>query len=382
MAFTFPFFLRLFVILRLLSLGEMLHLFLVVLSYTCHVKDIRYKNFSEILYLDHIQQAVLPRVWIRLHVLLKSLCFWNGLLLLVLDHHFFFLFSISKFWYFLPHFRKRKPLLPLLETSRVVPFFEFQYNHDGVFLFCMGWLCGRPCSFLFLYNIGGRKKRKSKKRRKNSETIKRPCNDSGGVKEFKFFFLHLSFSAANIQHNHFRSSKYFGALIWRPWIWSLSDANAFFFFFFFFLSLKKSYVHVLSSWLKIFVRTFLARCRVWSTGIGPFTLGHVLFFLCFSSLFFHQTYAGGRKKTKCPKKKNTGSVSQTTWPTKDIPNLCWAQSFFCLLVYQTMIELNQSPRKFDFPCTWPLFAGKERARIFNRNVHQHCECIRLAEIAR
>ena len=42
-------------------------------------------------------------------------------------------------------------------------------------------------------------------------------------------------------------------------------------------------------------------------------LGHVLFFLCFSSLFFHQTYAGARKKNKMPKeKKNTGSVSQTT----------------------------------------------------------------------
>ena len=60
--------------------------------------------------------------------------------------------------------------------------------------------------------------------------------------------------------------------------------------------------------------------------------GHVLFFLCFSSFFFHQTYAGARKKNKMPKEKKTlGSVSQTTWPTNDIPNLlCWAQSFFCL----------------------------------------------------
>ena len=43
-------------------------------------------------------------------------------------------------------------------------------------------------------------------------------------------------------------------------------------------------------------------------------LGHVLFFLCFSSLFFHQTYAGARKKNKMSKekKKRTGSVFQTT----------------------------------------------------------------------
>ena len=83
-------------------------------------------------------------------------------------------------------------------------------------------------------------------------------------------------------------------------------------------------------------------------------LGHVLFFLCFSSLFFHQTYAGARKKNKMPKeKKNTGSVSQTTWPTNDIQNLlCWAQSFFNLFMfYQTMIELNsfQSPQNLTFP---------------------------------
>ena len=44
------------------------------------------------------------------------------------------------------------------------------------------------------------------------------------------------------------------------------------------------------------------------------SLGHVLFFLCFSSLFFHQTYAGARKKNKMSKekKKRTGSVFQTT----------------------------------------------------------------------
>ena len=57
------------------------------------------------------------------------------------------------------------------------------------------------------------------------------------------------------------------------------------------------------------------------------------FFLCFSSLFFSPNLRGRAKKiqTKCPKKKNTGSVSETTWPTNDIPNLlCWAQSFFCL----------------------------------------------------
>ena len=59
----------------------------------------------------------------------------------------------------------------------------------------------------------------------------------------------------------------------------------------------------------------------------------MLSFLCFSSLFFLPNLRGrAKKKNKIPKeKKNTGSVSQTTWPTNDTPNsLCWAQSFSCL----------------------------------------------------
>ena len=49
-----------------------------------------------------------------------------------------------------------------------------------------------------------------------------------------------------------------------------------------------------------------------------------------------------------------------------------------------MIKLNsfQSPRygSFTFPGTWPFFAGKERSRLFSTD--QHCERIRLPEIAR
>ena len=44
-----------------------------------------------------------------------------------------------------------------------------------------------------------------------------------------------------------------------------------------------------------------ASIQTWRGVTWP--LGHVLFFLCFSSLFFHQTYAGGRKKNKMPKEK-------------------------------------------------------------------------------
>ena len=55
-------------------------------------------------------------------------------------------------------------------------------------------------------------------------------------------------------------------------------------------------------------------------------------FFCYVSrhFFFHQTYAGARKKNKMPKeKKRTGSVSQATWPTNDTLNsICWEQSFF------------------------------------------------------
>ena len=48
-----------------------------------------------------------------------------------------------------------------------------------------------------------------------------------------------------------------------------------------------------------------------------------------------------------------------------------------------MIKLNsfQSPRysSLTFPGTWPFFVGKERSRLFSTD--QHCERIRLAEIA-
>ena len=120
----------------------------------------------------------------------------------------------------------------------------------------------------------------------------------------------------------------------------------------------------------------------------PTLLGHVLFFLCFSSLFFHQTYAGApKKKTKCPKKnKRTGSVPQTTRPTNDTPNsLCWEQSFYFFIFYQTTMELNsfQSPWKFDFSWYLTILRGQRTfSNLFNRNVHQQCECICLAEIAR
>ena len=57
------------------------------------------------------------------------------------------------------------------------------------------------------------------------------------------------------------------------------------------------------------------------------------FFYVSRHFFFTKPTQARGKKTKCPKEKNTGSVSQTTWPTNDIPNLlCWAQSFFCLFL--------------------------------------------------
>ena len=56
------------------------------------------------------------------------------------------------------------------------------------------------------------------------------------------------------------------------------------------------------------------------------------FFSMFLVTLFSPNLRGRAEKNKMPKeKKNTGrSVSQTTWPTNDIPNLlCWAQSYFC-----------------------------------------------------
>ena len=79
-------------------------------------------------------------------------------------------------------------------------------------------------------------------------------------------------------------------------------------------------------------------------------LGHVLFFLCFSSLFFHQTYAGARKKNKMPKEKKKHRLSvpghlTNTWHTELI---VLRAVILLFLFYQTMIELNsfQSARKF------------------------------------
>ena len=109
----------------------------------------------------------------------------------------------------------------------------------------------------------------------------------------------------------------------------------------------------------------------------------MLFFLCFSPLFSHQTYAGRWKKMFKEKNKRTGSVFQTTWPT-NASSLCRAQSVFYYLLFfyfQMMIKLNsfQSPRyeSLAYPGSWPFFVGNERSRLFS--TYQHCE---LAEIVR
>ena len=83
------------------------------------------------------------------------------------------------------------------------------------------------------------------------------------------------------------------------------------------------------------------------------------FFLVVSRHFFHQTYAGAWKKTKYPKKKKrTGLVFQTTWPTFDTPrSLCWALSFakniFCVFPNDGILVVKQLPvapvRKLNFP---------------------------------
>ena len=112
------------------------------------------------------------------------------------------------------------------------------------------------------------------------------------------------------------------------------------------------------------------------------------FFLCFLSLFFHQTYAGTRKK--CPKKKIALASAQCPRPpdqqmTPQSNSLCWVQSFFCFSFNKQMIEINsfQSPRKFAFSWYLTSLRGQRTFwNLFNRNIHQYCECIRLAEIAR
>ena len=89
-------------------------------------------------------------------------------------------------------------------------------------------------------------------------------------------------------------------------------------------------------------------------------LGHVLFFLCFSSLFFHQTYAGTRKKNKMPKeKKHWLSVPDyltDKWHTKLI---VLSAVILLFIFYRTMMSF-QSPRKLDF--SWYL-TSLRRQRI-------------------
>ena len=92
------------------------------------------------------------------------------------------------------------------------------------------------------------------------------------------------------------------------------------------------------------------------------------FFLCFSSLFFHQTYAGARKKkTKCPKKKKH-------WlSVRDYLTDKWHNGKFIVLsavillfvFYHTMIKLNsfQSPRKLDF--SWYLTSLRRQRTCSN-----------------
>ena len=95
-------------------------------------------------------------------------------------------------------------------------------------------------------------------------------------------------------------------------------------------------------------------------------LGHVLFFLCFSSLFFHQTYAGARIKNKMPKGKKTLAQCprlpdrQMTYQT-----YCVERSHSFVYFYHTVIKLNSfqspdSPRKLDF--SWYLTSLPLRQR--------------------
>ena len=105
---------------------------------------------------------------------------------------------------------------------------------------------------------------------------------------------------------------------------------------------------------------------------------------CFSSLFFSPNLCGraGKKQNVQRKKKRTGSVFQTTWPTNDAPSsLCWAQSFLFFLnffLFPNDDKVKQLPiasvRKFDlFPVAF--FAGKERFWLFPSD--QHHKRIRL-----
>ena len=85
----------------------------------------------------------------------------------------------------------------------------------------------------------------------------------------------------------------------------------------------------------------IATCSVESAYIiGPCAL-----FLCFSSLFFHQTYAGARKKTKCPQKKKNALAECSRPPGRQMthPTYCVQRGhsflfFFFSSYFQTMIE--------------------------------------------
>ena len=76
---------------------------------------------------------------------------------------------------------------------------------------------------------------------------------------------------------------------------------------------------------------------------------------CFSSLFFHQTYAGARKKNKMPKeKKHWLSVPDYLTDKRHTELIVLSAVILLFIFYQTMIQLNsfQSPRKFEF--SWYL----------------------------
>ena len=95
------------------------------------------------------------------------------------------------------------------------------------------------------------------------------------------------------------------------------------------------------------------------------------FFFLFSSLFFHQTYAGVRKKNKMPKeKKHWLSVPDYLTDKWHTELIVLSAVIILFMFYQTMIEYTASSHheSLTFPGTWPLFSGKEGARIFNRNV--------------
>ena len=108
------------------------------------------------------------------------------------------------------------------------------------------------------------------------------------------------------------------------------------------------------------------------------------FFFYVSRHFFFTkpTRARGKKQNVQRKKKRTGSVFQTTWPTNDAPSsLCWAQSFFFFLyffLFPNDDKVKQLPvateRRFDLFLV-AFFAGKERFWLFSTD--QHRERIRL-----